>query len=137
MMKNHHVLIILILLPFFITPANAQTIINITETTPCFLNYTATWHILENCGANDDWLVWIVSGFEWVTGGNFSMIVVSVLIISIYVKYQEILYPIFIGLIYLPVAAVFFPAAFLSWAIIMAFVGIGVLIWWIYVRQTQ
>ena len=120
-----------------IQPAQAQVNINVTASTPCFLNYTAAYKMLENCNADGDTISWITSGWTWVTGGFFPMIIVSLIIGAVYIKYQEAVYPIYIGIVFLPISYMFFPPVFLSWAIIMAFVGIGIMIWYALLRQTQ
>lgn len=132
--------LLIYLIPLFlisINSASAQTEINVTSATPCFLNYTASYHMLENCDPQSDYMGWIMSGWEWITGGYISMIIVSLIIAIVYLQYREIIYPIWIGIIFLPISFFMFPAVFLSWAVIMAFVGVGVLIWWVMVRQTS
>jgi len=117
--------------------AFAQTTINVTETTPCFLNYTAGVEMWENCGYEEDYLAAALLPFEWVTGGLFSIIIVSIIILMSYIKYHNIIFPIVIGVVMLPISYFAFPPQFLSFAIILAFVGIGTLIWYILVRQTK
>lgn len=117
--------------------AYAQVDITLNETTPCFLNYTASYNMLENCNADDDYISWILSGWVWISGGYFPMIIVSLIIGTVYIKYNEVIYTVYIGMIFLPISYVFFPDVFLSWSIIMAFVGVGVLIWYAVIRQTE
>ncbi len=120
--------------------AYAQNIVDtivVEETVPCFLNYTASYRILQNCNANGDFLEWILLGWEYITGGNFTLIFVSVLIIAVYMKYQTVIYPIFIGTIFMPVSFFVFPDIFLIWSITMMFIGIGILIWFALLRQTR
>lgn len=140
-MKSWVLVVILTLManPFFIGVdiAFAQTTINVTETQPCFLNYTAGVDMWENCGFEDDYLAAALLPFEWVTGGLFSIIIVAILIMMSYIKYHNIIYPIMIGIIMLPISYFAFPPQFVSFAIILAFVGIGSLIWYILVRQTK
>lgn len=110
-----------------ITPAFAQSSINVTESTPCFLNYTSTGlEMMQNCGFADDYLSAVVVSFDWVTGGLFPMILVSILIIMTYLKYQTGIYPVAIGVVFLPFAAWAFPDEFISYAIgIAAVIGAG------------
>ncbi len=115
----------------------AQTEINVTSSTPCFLNYTAGVDMWEECGFQDDYISSTLVGFEWVMGGNFSMVIVGVIVLMTYIKYHTVIYPIAIGIIFLPVAWFLFPEVFLSVTIIMAGVGIATGIWWAYTRQTQ
>ena len=124
--------------PFIIGDAAfAQTVINVTETQPCFLNYTAGVEMWDNCGFEEDYLAAALLPFEWVTGGLFSIIIVAILILMSYIKYHNIIFPIVIGVVMLPISYFAFPPQFLSFAIILAFVGIGSLIWYILVRQTK
>ena len=126
-----------ILSPLLIGEASAQTEVNVTETVPCFLNYTAGVDMWRNCGMDTDFMGATLLPFEWVTGGLLSMIVVTILIIITYMKYRTIIYPIAIGFIMLPTSYWLFPDVFLSYAFIMAFVSIGLLIWYIIIRQTK
>ena len=70
-------------------------------------------------------------------GGNFGMVIVGVLVLMTYLKYHSVIYPIAIGIVYLPVAWFLFPEVFISTAIIFALVGVAIGIWWAYTRQTQ
>lgn len=117
--------------------AYAQQNINVNQTTPCFLNYTASYRILENCGADQDFLNWILLGWEYISGGYFSVIFVSVMIVAVYAKFHQAIYAIFVGIMFLPISYFVFPDVFLSWSVLMAFVGIGVLIWYAIVKQTK
>ena len=121
----------------FVNVANAQTIINVTSSTPCFLNYTAGYQMWQNCGFGTDPIKAAVAPFEWVTGGLFSMIVVAVLCIMTYVKYHTVIYPIIIGIMFLPTSFFLFPQVFLAFSTIMMAVGIGSIIWFAYHRSTR
>ncbi len=126
-----------ILSPLLLGEASAQTEVNVTETVPCFLNYTAGVDMWRNCGYDTDFMSATLLPFEWVTGGLLSMIVVTLIIIISYMKYRTIIYPIAIGFIMLPTSYFLFPDVFLSYAFVMAFVSIGLLIWYIIIRQTK
>jgi len=133
-------LILLGLTPFIIglPEVSAQTeIITVNQTTPCFMNYTAGVDMWENCGYGDDYLSAALLPWEWITGGNFSMLIVSIFITFTYIKYHKAVYPIMIGVMFLPISFFVFPDTFLSWSIIMAFVVIGILIWYVYIKQTK
>ena len=105
----------------FINIAYGQSAINVTQTSPCFLNYTATGiEMLENCDFSGDYLNAATLGFDWVTGGLFPMIIVTVLIVATYLKYQTGIYPIAIGIMFLPFTAWAYPDEFISYAIIIA-----------------
>ena len=112
-------------------------IITVNQTTPCFLNQTAGIDIWTNCGYDKDWLAAILLPWEWISGGYFSMVLVSVVIGMSYLKYNKAIYPIVIGFTFLPVAWFAFPTVFLAWAVIMTGVAIGILIWYAFVRQTK
>lgn len=105
--------------------AYAQTTIPVNQTTPCFLNYTAGPDLWRNCGADVDYLNFALLPFEWITGGLFSMIFVSVIIGMVYIIYHKALYAILIGLVFLPLSYAYFPQVFVIWAMIMA--GFGLL----------
>jgi len=124
--------------PFLLGDAYAQSTINVTESTPCFLNYTATGlEMLQNCGAGADFLSFATVSFDWVTGGLFPMILVTILIVMTYVKYQTGIYPIAIGIIFLPFAAWAYPDEFISYAIaIAAVIGAGAVLSAI-IKQTK
>ena len=106
-----------------ITPAFAQTII-VNSTTPCFLNYTAGIDMWRNCGADEDWVAMAMLPFEWITGGFFSLIIASVIILGVYLKYHKVIYAFGVGLVFLPISFQFFPDTFLSFAAIAAFLGL-------------
>lgn len=90
------------------------------------------------CGADTDYLNFVLLPWEYITGGNFSMVLVSVMTLFSYIKYHKIVYPIVIGSLFLPVSFFLFPDSFLSWAFIMAFGGgVAILIWYVLTRQTK
>ena len=106
---------------------NTVTIIGDESTQPCFLNMTAGANMWDNCGANEDYLDFALMPFEYVTGGFFSMIIVTIFIIMAYIKYHNVLYPILIGLLFLPISYTFFPDTFLVYAVTLvavAFTGL-------------
>lgn len=117
--------------------AFAQTTITVNNTTPCFLNYTAGADMIGNCGYDEDYIAAALLPWEWITGGNFSMLIAGVFVMFTYIKYHKAVYPILIGTMMLPISFFVFPDSFLSFAVIMAFVTVGILIWYVYVRQTK
>ncbi len=147
-------ILILAIAPFItsgtIPEAFAQSTLNVTSNIPCFLNYTGSDYMpvganttttglemLQNCGFSDDYLSAVTLSFDWVTGGLFPMIVVTVLIIMTYVKYQNGLYPMAIGIMFLPFAAWAFPDQFLSYAVVLAaIIGAGTMVT-IYIKRTK
>lgn len=137
-MNGGLILILLAIVPFIVgdndatlfPTAFAQSSINVTSVTPCFLNYTATGlEMMQNCRFDTDYLDAVTVSFDWVTGGLFPMILVSILIIMTYLKYQTGIYPIAIGVMFLPFAAWAYPDAFISYALaIAAVIGGGAVI---------
>lgn len=111
--------------------------ITVPESTPCFMNYTAGTDMWDNCGAKEDYLTFSLLGWEWITGGYFSMILVSLFVLISYIKYHNALYPIMIGVAFLPISYQFFPETFLSWAVIMVGIVIGISIWYALTKQTK
>ena len=124
-------------IPPILPEASAQEVITVNQTTPCFLNYTAGVEMWENCGYSDDYLSAALLPWEWITGGNFSMIIVSIFVLFTYIKYHKVVYPIMIGVIFLPISYFAFPDSFLSFSIIMVGVALGILIWYTFVKQTK
>ena len=136
MNKNIILLGITVLFSFYVNTASAQ-VINVTSTTPCFLNETAGPWVWRDCGFKDDYLTAIMLPWEWITGGNFSMILASLFIMFTYIKYHKAIYPILIGVFMLPISYFVFPATFLIWGTIMAFLAVGAITWWILIHQTK
>lgn len=134
-----HSAVLLALLGFLslIQVAEAQEIINVTQSPVCFLNQTAGPWVWRDCGISDDWLTAVLLPFEWVTGGHFSMIIVSVFVMMSYIKYHKMIYPLLIGAFFLPISYFVFPDTFVMWALIMAFVGVGLMIAFIILKQTK
>jgi len=112
-------------------------VIQVNQTAPCFMNFTAGSDIWENCGMGEDYLESVLLGWEWVTGGYFSMIMVSLFVMISYVKYHKAIYPIIIGILFMPVSYFLFPDIFLTVAIIMAAITIGILVFYAFTRQTK
>jgi len=122
---------------FIIGFAFAQTTINVTSTTPCFLNYTAGIDMWENCGFDEDFIAASLLPFEWVTGGIFSMIIVVILIFMTYMKYRTVMYPIAIGIIFLPISYFQFPDIFLSYALVLTGIGVAAMIYTALIIRTK
>ena len=107
------------------TPTSyAQTTVDVTETTPCFMDYTSGLNMWKSCGFEDNFLKATLMPFEWVMGGYFTLVIVSVLIIITYIKYQTVIYPLAIGIIMLPISAWAFPEMVIGYGLILAAVGI-------------
>lgn len=112
-------------------------IITVNSTTPCFLNATAGMSMLQNCGFGRDFLTASILPWQWITGGYFAFILISLLILITYIKYQKVLYPILIGVLFLPVSYFLFPNQFIVFAILLAFLGIGIAIWFTFIKQSN
>ena len=104
---------------------NTVTIIGDENLQPCFMNMTAGVQMWNNCGADEDYLDFALLPFEYITGGYFSMILVVIFIIMSYIKYQTALYPMLIGLLFLPISYTFFPDVFMTYALALIVVVIG------------
>ena len=120
----------LFLIPFVSESVFAQSSLNVTQTPPCFMNYTATGlELLQGCNYDGDFIEATTVGFEWVSGGLWPVIIVSVLIIMTYVKYHNGIYPLAIGIVFLPIAGNYFPDDFINMSIIIgAVIAAGALI---------
>lgn len=123
--------------PLIIDQAYGQTDIEVGETMPCFMNYTAGSQMWENCDFAGDPLGATLLGFEWVSGGLFSMIIVVLIVVMVYIKYHTVIYPIAIGIVMLPTSYFIFPDTFISYAFVMGAVAVGGMIYLIYVRATS
>ena len=128
----NRIIILLVLLfasPMIFDSAFGQTVINVTDSgIPCFMNYSAGVDMWTNCGYEDDFIAATLLPFEWVTGGMFSMIIVIILIMMSYIKYRSVIYPVAIGIMFLPISWFVFPDIFFSFALILAGLAIAGLI---------
>ena len=115
----------------------AYQIINVNNTAVCFLNTSAGADMWSNCGINKDYLQTALLPWEWITGGYFSMVLVSIFVVGTYIKYHKVIYPILIGILFIPVSYFVFPTVFIGWAILMAFIGAGILVYYAYTHQTK
>jgi hypothetical protein len=111
-------------------------VINVNSTVPCFLNYTVN-NTFQQCGMQKDFLQASLISWQWITGGNFSMILAALLCAFTYIKYHKIIYPLIIGVSMLPISYFVFPQSFLNYAFIMGGIGIGVLIWYVFISQSN
>ena len=125
-----YLILAILAVSFVSNEAYAQNTVTITgdeDLTPCFLDMDAGFEMWENCGADDDYLDFALMPFEYITGGYFSMIIVTIFIIMAYIKYHNVLYPILIGLLFIPISYTFFPEVFLTYALTLvavAFAGL-------------
>jgi uncharacterized membrane protein len=72
---------------------------------------------------DDDYLKGALIGFEWVTGGYFSLIFVGLIILVTYIKYHKAIYPIIVGISFIPVAIFLVPNY--QWQFILVAMGIA------------
>ena len=112
-------------------------VITVNSTTPCFLNETVGIDIFKNCGFGNDYLNGILSGWQWVTGGWFSMVLVAILVAFSYIKYHKAIYPLMVGTLFLPIAYFLFPSPFTTFAVLLSGVLIGIFIWYTFISQTN
>tara|TARA_Y100001936_G_C16090701_1_gene685965 strand:- start:1489 stop:1929 length:441 start_codon:yes stop_codon:yes gene_type:complete len=117
--------------------AHAQTAITVPESTPCFMNYTAGANMWDQCNFEEDFLNSALLPFEWITGGNFSLVLVSIFILFTYIKYHNVLYPILIGILFIPVSFFVFPDEFITFGVLMVAMSFGLLIYYIITKQTK
>ena len=120
-----------------IVPVYAQVTIPVNQTEPCFLNYSAGADLWQNCGVSDDYLTFALAPWEWISGGYFSMILVSLLIMVSYIKYHKAAYPMMIGVMFLPTSYFLFPEIFLTWGIILTIFASGIFVWYAFIKQTK
>ena len=115
----------------------AQTTIDVEETTPCFMNYTASTEMWKNCGFESNFIKASLMPFEWVMGGYFTLVVVSLIVIITYVKYQSAIFPFAISVLMLPVGWWAFPEQALGFLGLAGAVGVGGIIKEILFKQTK
>ena len=68
-----------------VSEVNAQTTIEVPTTTPCFLNFNSTHQMWDRCNAEEDFLDFALIGWEYGTGGNFSMMIVGMFVLITYI----------------------------------------------------
>ena len=129
-------LILFVLFGLSLIPmAHAQTI-QVNETTPCFLNYTAGVHMWENCGMGEDYLQGSLIGFEWVTGGYFSLILAIILVLFTYIKYHKAIYPMIVGIAFIPIIIFLIPQAWQTPVLILVGLVFGIAAYKIFKNHT-
>ena len=133
------VLIVMASSPFLfdVPSVQAQTVIDVDETAPCFLNYDAGIDMWKNCGFEENFIKATLMPFEWVMGGYFTLVIVSIIIIITYMKYQTVIYPLAIGIIMLPISSWAFPEMVLGYGMILTAVAITGIIKIIIFKQTR
>ena len=117
--------------------AEAQSVDFTGSGDPCIFNATAPQRMLQNCDPRGEWLQWSLTGWEWVTGGNFSILLASVIVLTVWVAYRQAIYAIFVGLMFAPLVFYLFPDSFVSFGILMTALCVGILIWTVVTKQTS
>lgn len=93
--------------------------------------------MMQSCGLGEDYLVAVTLGFDWVTGGLFPMILITILIAMVYLKYHNALLALAVGIIYLPIGGYFFPDEFISVAMIYGGITIAGTIIIMIIKRTK
>ena len=142
MMRLGYAVIVLIALvssPFLfdVPTIQAQTVVDVDETTPCFLDYDAGVDMWKDCGMDQDFLKAVLMPMEWVMGGYFSLVIVSIIVVMIYIKYQTVIYPLAIGIIMLPLSYFVFPDELISYVFLFAGIAIYSVIHTIVIKRTN
>ena len=115
----------------------AQTEFTTDSAQPCFMNYTAGVQMWENCGFDRDFIGATTAGFMYVTGGWFAVALVSVLILAVYVKYQNGLYAMIIGVFFFAFSTQIFPDEWVSFGFVIAAVIVGGYFYNAFVNRTR
>ena len=102
-----------------------QTIL-VNNTQACFLNFTVPADMWVNCGATKDFIRFVLLPWEYITGGYFSMILVSLFVCFTYIKYHKMIYPLIVGILFLPITAGLFPNSFLIVSLTIVGLLIGI-----------
>ena len=131
------VILALAVTPLIFDNAFAQTTIEVGESTPCFMNYTASTEMWSNCGMETDPLGAVTLPFEWVTGGYFSLLVIGLIMLIVYIKYQTAIYPVAIGIVMLPTSYFLIPQQFFSFLILMMGVTVAAGIYYMLVTSNK
>ena len=118
-------------------PAFAQEVVVVPPSTPCWEDDEAGLSIWRDCGLGDDYLRTATLGFDWALGGYFAAVIAAVVMFAVWIKYQQTIYALLVGIAFLPATYFLFPESFTIFAMAMAAVAIGIIMWWMFIRQTQ
>lgn len=132
----HLALLALLAVSALLPDAFAQTI-NVTATEPCFLNYTAGVQMWANCGMDEDYIQGALIGFEWVTGGWFSLILAIILILFTYIKYHKTIYPMIVGIAFIPIIIFLVPGTWQTPVLILVGLVLGFAAYKIFKNHTS
>lgn len=118
-------------------PAYAQIPIQVNSTQVCFLNYSAGADMWRNCGIENDYITFMLLPWMWITGGYFSTILVGIIVMISYIKYHKAVYPLLIGVTYLPFVFTLFPEAWMNHVALLAGFQIIIMVYYTLIRQTK
>lgn len=106
-----------------ITTVYADETIIVDVVNPCFStdNITSAYQFMVDCGFDDDFLTFSFMGYEWMTGGRFTLIIASIIVLFPYIKYHKPEYSLVVGISMLPISYQFIPDEFFSFAMVMVF----------------
>jgi len=91
----------------------------------------------RDCGMGEDFLRTSLLGWEYVTGGYFTMAVIGIFCLMTYIKYHKAIYPLLIGIMFLPVSQFLFPLEFIIFGAFWTIALVGILLWYAFNRQTK
>lgn len=93
--------------------------------------------MFQNCGMGKDWLQATLVSWNWISGGYFTFVLISIFVLMIYMKYEKMIYALFFGVVFLPLSFYVFPIPLLSAVIILGLVGLGLIIGFVFISQTN
>ncbi len=127
----------MLLVAFIILNAISLQAIQVNTTEPCFLNFSAGADMWRQCGMGDDYLQTALLGWEWVTGGYFSMVIVGLFSLISYIKYHKAVYPLMILVMFLPVSFFLFPVELMIFIGLFTIALFAALLFFIFHKQTN
>ncbi len=111
--------------------------VQVNTTEPCFLNFSAGADMWRQCGMGDDFLQTSLLGWEWVTGGYFTMVIVGLFSLISYIKYHKAVYPLMILTMFLPVSFFLFPVELIVFVGLFTTALIASLLYFVFNKQTK
>ena len=103
--------------------------LNTEDNQPCFLQkYNHTVDIIEECGFYDDWLNAVFAPLNYITGGMFLPFMVGITMFVVWLTYGKLMYPVIVGVAFLPVIGTLFPADIIIKTVMLVAAGIGLLL---------
>ncbi len=127
----------LVLAVLILLEAVSLQAIQVNTTEPCFLNFSAGANMWEQCGMGEDYLTTVLLGWEWITGGYFTMVLIGLFSLISYIKYHKAVYPLMILVMFLPVSFFLFPVELIVFIGLFSIALIGSLLYFIFVKQTK